>query len=81
MWPCMLWHDALLLETITNKSPFQQQSSPNLLALLYMNKAKILGSCCSVTQSCLTLCDPMDSSTPDFPVLHHFPEFVQTHVH
>ena len=27
---------------------------------------------CSVVQSCLTLCDPMDCSTPGFPVLHHF---------
>ena len=30
--------------------------------------------CCSVTQSCPTLCDPMDCSTPGFPVLHHLPE-------
>ena len=37
--------------------------------------------CCSVTQSCLTLWDPMDCSTPGFPVLHHLPEFAQTHVH
>ena len=37
--------------------------------------------CCSVAQSCLTLCDPMNCSTPGFPVLHHIPEFVQTHVH
>ena len=37
--------------------------------------------CCSVTKSCLTLCDPMDCSTPGFPVLHYLPEFVQTHVH
>ena len=35
----------------------------------------------SVTQSCLTLCDPMNCSTPGFPVLHHLPEFAQTHVH
>ena len=35
----------------------------------------------SVTQSCLTLCDPMDCSTPDFPVHHQLPEFTQTHVH
>ena len=28
-----------------------------------------------------TLCDPMDCSTPTFPVLHHLPEFAQTHVH
>ena len=37
--------------------------------------------CCSVAQVCLTLCDPMDCSTPGFPVLHHLPELAQTHVH
>ena len=37
--------------------------------------------CCSVTKSCLILCDPMDYSTQGFPVLHHLPEFAQTHVH
>ena len=36
---------------------------------------------CSVTQSCLTLCNPMDCSTPGFPVLHCLPELAQTHVH
>ena len=35
----------------------------------------------SVTQSCLTLCDPMDHSTPGFPVHHQLLEFAQTHVH
>ena len=35
----------------------------------------------SVTQSCLTLCDPMDYSTPGFPVHHQLLELVQTHVH
>ena len=34
-----------------------------------------------VTQSCPTLCDPMDCSTPGLPVHHQFPEFTQTHVH
>ena len=34
-----------------------------------------------VAQSCLTLCDPMDGSTPGLPVLHHLLEFAQTHVH
>ena len=33
----------------------------------------------SVAQSCLTLCDPMDSSTPGLPVHHQLPEFTQTH--
>ena len=34
-----------------------------------------------VAQSCPTLCDPMDCSTPGFPVLHQLPELSQTHVH
>ena len=32
-------------------------------------------------QSCLTLCDPMNRSTPGLPVHHQLPEFTQTHVH
>ena len=35
----------------------------------------------SVAQSCLTLCDPMNRSTPGLPVNHQLPEFTQTHVH
>ena len=35
----------------------------------------------SVAQSCPTLCDPMDCSTPGFLVHHQLPEFTQTHVH
>ena len=35
---------------------------------------------CSVTQSRPTLCNCVDCSTPGFPVLHHLPEFAQTHV-
>ena len=37
--------------------------------------------CYSVTKSCLTFCDPMNISTPDFAVFHYLPEFAQTHVH
>ena len=37
--------------------------------------------CCSVAQSCLTLCYPMNCSTPGLPVYHHLPEFAQVHVH
>ena len=37
--------------------------------------------CCSVARLCPTLCDPMDCTTPGFPVLHYLPEFAQTHVH
>ena len=35
----------------------------------------------SVAQSCLTLCDPMNRSTPGLPVHQQLPEFTQTHVH
>ena len=35
----------------------------------------------SVTQLCLTLCDPMNCGTPGLSVHHQIPEFTQTHVH
>ena len=35
----------------------------------------------SITQLCLTLCDPMDYSTPGFPVHHQLLELAQIHVH
>ena len=41
-------------------------------------------TCCqfsSVTQSCPTLCDPVDCRTPSFPVHHQLPELTQTHAH
>ena len=37
--------------------------------------------CCSVAQLCLTLCEPMDCSMPDFPVPHYLPKFAQVSVH
>ena len=35
----------------------------------------------SVAQSCPTLCDPMNHSTPGLPVHHQIPEFTRTHIH
>ena len=37
--------------------------------------------CCSVTQSCPALCDPIDCSIPGFPVHHQLLELAQTHLH
>ena len=34
-----------------------------------------------VAQSCPTLCNPLNRSTPGLPIHHHLPEFTQTHVH
>ena len=41
----------------------------------------MVASVSSVAQSCPTLCDPMNCSTPGLPVHHQLPEFTQTHMH
>ena len=59
-----------------------QRVRPNLAIKQQSTKAADNTHYCrSVAQSCLTLCDPMDCTTPNFPVLHYLPEFAQTHVH
>ena len=55
----------------------------------FMNKEREFGLAhayrvccfCSLSKSHQTLCNPMDCSTPGFPVLHYLPEFAQTHAH
>ena len=49
----------------------------NLVLVLKVTSVKF----CSVTQSCPTLCNSMDCSTPSLPAHHQLPEFTQTHVH
>ena len=56
-------------------SAWRNQGAHNSAQLLY------LACCGSVTQLCLTVCDPMDWSTPGFSVLHYLPECAQTYVH
>ena len=51
----------------------------SLIAFLKFHLYNYLFS--SVAQSCPTLCDPMNCSTPGLPVHHHLPEFTQTQVH
>ena len=48
---------------------------------VYKNLAAIDLQFTSIVQLCLTLCDPIDCSTPAFPVHHQLPELTQTHVH
>ena len=52
--------------------------SMNILQTCFENTGMLF--CCSVIQSCRTLCDPMDCNPPEFPVLHHLLELAQTHV-
>ena len=53
----------------------------NFISLSYRKLSTKWSQFSAVTQSCLTLCDPMDWSTPGFPVHHQLLEPVQTHVH
>ena len=57
-----------------------KEESENAGLKLDMQKSRSHCCCCPVSQSCPTLCDLTDCSTPDFPVLH-LPVFAQTHVH
>jgi len=68
------------------KQSMERRWSSNSLGIVHEmsdceHSAVLGGCCCSVTQSCLTLCNPMDCSTPGFPVHHQLPEPAQTHVH
>ena len=47
----------------------------------WTTREALIGLVSSVSQLCLTLCDPVDCSTPALPVHHHLPEFSQTHVY
>ena len=50
------------------------------LGLVLVGRA-MLSSVSSVTQSCPTLCDPINCSTPGLPVHHQLPELTQTYAH
>ena len=46
-----------------------------------LNSVGLDWCCCSATQLCQTLCDPTDSCTPGFSVLHYLPEFALLSLH
>ena len=51
------------------------------LSILIVQRNKLRFQFSSATQSCLTLCNPMDCSTLGFPVHHQLPELTKTHIH
>ena len=64
--------------------PLNHQGKPHTYICVYyliLKTSLISVQFSSVTQSCLTLCDPMDCSTPGIPVHYQLSEFSQTHVH
>ena len=73
------WH-AAIHGVAKSRTWLSNWTELNWSLLMYLN-LKSFCHCCSVTQLCLILCDPMDCSMPGFPVLHYLPEFTQIHVH
>ena len=76
------------------RSPRSKAEKPILIVLYYglsweknnirvkdMHSQARFSHFSSVTQSCPTLCNPMDWSMPGFPVHHQLPELAQSHVH
>ena len=65
----------------TSPSPFMEKLKVNY-HLGFPPILMLKTNCCrSITQSCPTLCDPMNCSPPGSPVFHYLLEFAQTHVH
>ena len=58
-----------------------QLEAVGVAIVLQCNPRAAVGLFGSVAQSCPTLCDPMDCSTPGFPVHHQLLELAQTQVH
>ena len=76
-----------LLQHHSSKASILRRSAFFTVQLLhpYMTTVKTIAltrwTLVGKAHSCSTLCDLMDCSTPDFPVLHYLPEFAPTHVH
>ena len=72
---CYSHQDSMVLAQKQKHRPMEQDRKPK-------NKPMHLSvQFSSVTESCLTLCDPMNSSTPGLPVHQQLPEFTQSRVH
>ena len=71
---------ALFIIARTWKQPRCPSADEWIRKLWYIYTMEYSVQFSSVAQLCLTLCDPMNHSTPGLPVHHQLPEFTQTHV-
>ena len=75
----------IIYHCVSWEVPLSLLFSPKFLAILYLLTLLFVemstGSVSSVAQSCSTLCNPMDCSTPGLPVHHQLLELTQTHLH
>ena len=84
-WGSLVGHGVLESMGLQRVRKFRESSlslqSWFLTLFHFMTSSYISAQFSSVTQSCPTLCDPMNHSMPGLPVYHKLPEFTQTHVH
>ena len=74
------WHERYL-KSILEGLQMRRRLEVAAMRTRHWEEWKRERGCSSVTQLRLTLCDPMDCSTPGFPILHHLPKLAQTQVH
>ena len=72
-----IFHDLYFILHLEPYLYLCQFPSPGSIFFFLINSVQFS----SVALSCVTLCDPMNCSTPGLPVHHQLPEFTQTHVH
>ena len=72
---------ALFTIARTRKQPRYPSADKWIRKLWYIYTMEYSVQFSSVAQSCPTLCNPMNCSTPGLPVHHQLPELTQTHVH
>ena len=81
IWPWSMVYMNLKLELISSARWLRIEVQGTRRANRVIEWFQILIQFSSVAQSCLTLCDPVNHSTPGLPVYHQLPEFTQIHLH
>ena len=74
-------HVSMVFSQIIPPSPSSTESKRLFFISVSLLLSHISVQFSSIAQSCPTLCNPMNCSTPGLPVHHQLPEFTQTHVH
>ena len=81
-WKVWVWFSVLITHRCVTLSKRSNSFELHFHVCIYIYVCmRVPNQFSSVTQSCPTLCNPMDCSTPGLPVLHQLLELTQTHVH
>ena len=78
-WTCLSWLRQRADRSLSSPSSVLATCPWAPVVIIFTDTSGLC--CCSMAESCWTLHDPMDCSTPGFPVLHCLPELAQTHIH